>query len=91
MIQNCGWFKRLVKKVLKCAVQIAVVATVVAVTAAVVEPRLHSRHELDKFGNMKNGVYFDHYHTHLNAVAYDALGFEINSGHAFFGEATFNT
>ncbi len=55
-----------------------------------IEPRFHSRHELDRYGNMKKGIYFDHYHTHQNAVAYDALGFEINSGHAFFGEATFN-
>ena len=36
MIQNCGWFKRLIKKVVKVVVQVAVVATVVAATAAVV-------------------------------------------------------
>lgn len=55
-----------------------------------IEPRFHSRHELDHYGNMKKGVYFDHYHTYLSAVTYDALGFEISTGHAFFGEATIN-
>jgi len=36
MIQNCGWFKKLIKKVVKAVVKIAVVATVVVATAAVV-------------------------------------------------------
>lgn len=36
MIENCGWFKRLIKKVVKAVVQVAVVATVVVATAAVV-------------------------------------------------------
>lgn len=36
MIQNCGWFSRLIKKVVKVAVKVAVVAAVVATSAAVV-------------------------------------------------------
>ncbi|MDE6398057.1 MAG: hypothetical protein K2L51_01920 [Clostridiales bacterium] len=36
MIQNCGWFKRVAKKVVKHAVQAVVVATVAVATAAVV-------------------------------------------------------
>ena len=36
MIENCGWFKRLIKKVVKAVVQVAVVAAVVVATAAVV-------------------------------------------------------
>lgn len=36
MIQNCGWFKRLVKKVVKVAVVAVMVATVAVATAAVV-------------------------------------------------------
>ncbi|MFQ6724077.1 MAG: hypothetical protein ACLRFE_01910 [Clostridia bacterium] len=36
MIQNCGWFKKLVKKVVKVAVVVAAVAVVAVTTAAVV-------------------------------------------------------
>ena len=36
MIQNCGWFKKLIKKVVKAVVKVTVVAAVVVATAAVV-------------------------------------------------------
>ena len=49
------------------------------------EPRFHTKHNLDKFGNLKFGIYFDHYHPYLYSVTYDALGFEIPAGHSFFG------
>lgn len=54
------------------------------------EPRYHVKHNLDKSGNLKFGIYFDHYHPFLNAVTIDALGFEIPVGHAFFGVASIN-
>lgn len=53
-------------------------------------PRYHSKHKINHYGQQKKGVYFDHYHTYLSSVTYDALGFEISTGHAFFGEATIN-
>jgi hypothetical protein len=49
------------------------------------EPRLHTKHNLNKLGNSKFGVCFDHYHPYLNAATYNALGFEIPVGHSFFG------
>ena len=54
------------------------------------EPRYHVKHNLDKSGNLKFGIYFDHYHPFLNAVTIDALGFEIPVGHAFFGVPSIN-
>ena len=49
------------------------------------EPRFHSKHNIDKFGNEKYGIYFDHCHPYFNSVMYDAIGDELHVGHAFFG------
>lgn len=54
------------------------------------EPRFHTKHNLDTSGNPKFGIYFDHYHPFLNSVTYDALGFEIPVGHSFFGVPSIN-